>query len=363
MPNPDGSDTGQEWVEVRNAGSEAINLADWTVANKSKPGPTIVETINLNPDELFVLHSAYLPASLGNSHDTIRLIDPEGHEADAVAYAEAPSGQSYSLIDNAWQWTVATTPGETNILEKPTKNDTSSTTTKKAVSRISLTGTVVALPGTFSSQYFYLQPAGSPLLYQIYNSKKLFPQLTVGQTISVSGETSSAAAEPRVKTAVAEDIHNIKEVTSLPEQAINTSADIKNPPHPRMARIEGEITSKKSPRLIVTDETGDTEVYLAKGSGLSVTAFAVGDKVSVTGITQLDGTAIRLMPRMESDIAIINPPSGPENSADTNTVKQVLGAAQPKSKKQLLYYVLFGATLLLLGGGFILWKAGILRKK
>ncbi len=363
MPNPAGSDTGQEWVEVRNAGSEAINLAGWTIANKSKSGPTIVEAISLEPNELFIFHSEYLPGSLGNSQDTIRLIDPEGREADAAAYAAAPSGQSYSLIDNTWQWTVAATPGEDNILEKPTKNNASSTTAKKAVSRISLTGTVVALPGTFSSQYFYLQPTGSPLLYQVYNSKKLFPQLTVGQTISVSGETSSTAAGPRLKTAVAEDIHIMEEATSLPEQAINTSADIKNPPHPRLARIEGEITSKKSPRLIVTDETGDTEVYLAKGSGLSVTAFAVGDKVSVTGITQLDGTAIRLMPRMESDFAIINPPSGPENSADTNMVKQVLEAPQPKPKKQLLYYVLFGAALLLLGGGFIIWKAGFLRKE
>lgn len=358
MPNPEGSDQGQEWVEVINAGQAPIALDGWTVANKGKPGQAITSGIQLEPGELFVFSPELLPPNLGNTRDSLSLRDPEGKIADTLSYQKAPSGESYMLSNGTWHWTSQPTPGEANILAAK-KAETAKT--KKAAARQTLKGTVAALPGTFSSQYFYLQ-SDSPLLYQVYNSRKLFPELRLGQKIIVSGELSTTVQGPRLKTATAADVTVNGDGTAA-ELPLSSAAELKNPPHPRVARIEGEITSKKSPRLIVTDQSGDTEVYLAKGSGLSVSAFEIGDLVTVSGLTQPDGTSLRLMPRSSSDIIIRNAASGPETTVQSAALQQSFAGSARSGKKPLLTYIGLGALLALAAAGYGIWKSGILNKK
>lgn len=180
LPNPEGSDAGQEWVEIINSDTEPINLKGWSISNKSEAGKEIDGDITLEPGEFFVFDAALLPPSLGNSQDTVRLLDDEKRETSSISYTKAPDGKAYAAVKGSWQWTSSPTPGEANIasaLAKGTGNSAVNTAkTSLSKSLQNLNGTVIAVPGTFSSQYFYMQATGSPLLYQIYSSKKTFSQ-------------------------------------------------------------------------------------------------------------------------------------------------------------------------------------------
>ncbi len=103
LPNPDGSDGGQEWVEFFNAGETAIELDGWRVETFGSswsekyafPTGTILE-----PGEFFLLAEEDVPSevaddyttlSLGNAStgfDGIRLLDCPGEIQDVLFYGK-----------------------------------------------------------------------------------------------------------------------------------------------------------------------------------------------------------------------------------------------------------------------------------
>ena len=125
LPNPDGSDSKKEWIELTNIGEADVSLGNWTIDDSedgSKPY-TIPNTITLKRNESIVIESKDSKLSLGNKEDSIRLFDYKGSSIDEVLYEEAPSGQSYSRIfieqeDQSiveeWIWTNEPTPQQRN---------------------------------------------------------------------------------------------------------------------------------------------------------------------------------------------------------------------------------------------------------
>lgn len=257
-------------------------MKNWRIANKTKKGPLISEDIILKPQGFSIIPAKFLP-TLGNSQETIKLLNQSEKIVDQISYDTAPEFQSYSLLNNDWQWTKLTTPGKANIagLNQETKNSGSIMVNPSDPSQVIITGIVVTLPAMFSTQYFLVKTSDSENLFQIYSSKKLFPKLTIGQQITASGEISDIETGQRLKINAAEDIRIIGE-SVLTEPIISNTQEVIQPPHPRLVRVEGEITSKKSPRLTLTDAKGDIEINLAKGTGLSISSYAIGDKLMIT---------------------------------------------------------------------------------
>jgi len=355
-PNPPGKDDGQEWIEVYNNGSENVSLKNWRISNKSKKGPLISDDIIIKPQTLSIIPARFLP-TLGNSQEVLKLLDPNEQVVDQVSYDTAPEAQSYSLINGEWQWVKLISPALENRANPELTNSISTgiTLNPNDPSQTIITGVVLTLPGMFSTQYFLVKPNDSEMLFQIYSSKKLFPELKIGQEIIASGEISVIETGQRLKISVAEDIKILGE-SVLTEPAISTSEDIKQPPHPRLVRIQGEITSKKSPRLIVTDDKGDIEVYLAKATGLSITQFAVGDKIIITGIAEMSGSSLRVMPRAETDISFLNKDTGPDSTTSAEELSNNLSTSQRDNKKSLFMYLIIGGVGLAGVAGFLFWK-------
>lgn len=353
LPNPSGKDEGLEWLEISNTGNVPVSLVGWRIATKSKKGPLITIDLTIEAQGLLVLPKEFTP-TLGNSNETIQLLAADGTVVDSITYDTAPENRSYAAIDNHWEWTTQLTPADDNVIKD--ESGTVKSTAKKTVdAKTAVTGMVATLPGTFSTQYFYLKPDNSEILLQIYNSKKLFPNLKLNQTVSINGEQSTIASGPRLKTAEASDITITGEGVA-PELTVSNSSTLKQGSYPRLIKIEGEVTSKKSPRLIVTDAQGDNEVYLAKGSSLTVSRFNLGDKLTVTGILELSGTAPRVMPRSENDIVFLNAAPGPESSTTADKVSEALTSQPRDNEKQTLTYLILGAVLLLGAGGYGIWK-------
>lgn len=125
LPNPEGSDSKKEWIEITNIGETDVNLGNWTIDDSedgSKPY-TIPNTIIIKSGESLIIESKESKLSLGNKEDSIRLFDFEGTSIDELLYEEAPSGQSYSRIfieqedgskKEQWIWMNEQTPGQAN---------------------------------------------------------------------------------------------------------------------------------------------------------------------------------------------------------------------------------------------------------
>ncbi|MFT4979377.1 MAG: hypothetical protein ACI8S6_005287 [Myxococcota bacterium] len=105
LPNPSGSDGGNEWMEIVNTGSESVALDDWSIQTGASswntkftfPPETIIE-----PGAYLVIADDEVPAegvdlysstnlSLGNAStglDGVRLLDCPGDVADTLLYGD-----------------------------------------------------------------------------------------------------------------------------------------------------------------------------------------------------------------------------------------------------------------------------------
>ncbi len=115
LPNPDGSDNEQEFIEIYNDDDRDVDLAGWTLTDSSTDyvfGQQI-----LTAGKYLAVDRPISKISLNNSAEEIKLISPDGQKVISAGFEDsAVSGSSWSLVDNNWSWTTTPTPNEKNIL-------------------------------------------------------------------------------------------------------------------------------------------------------------------------------------------------------------------------------------------------------
>ena len=200
--------------------------------------------------------------------------------------------------------------------------------------RVKVEGVVAVLPNIFSSQYFYIVGSGG---VQVYNYKKEFPALQVGDTVSVSGEISTVSGEQRIKTSSKDDIKIIKN-DKAPKPEILACENVNEEAVGSLVSVAGEVTEKKGYTVFLDDGTNEAQIYLKKNTGLSSGDFTEGDKIEVRGIVSQSGTNLRIMPRSRDDIV-----------KQSNSNNEILGevassgewqlAARDKNKEVLKYFL------------------------
>jgi len=114
LPSPEGPDAEEEWIELFNENDFKVNLKDWTIEDKE--GRTKTFTINkeVPAKGYIILLRPETGITLNNSGDALELKNPNGKVTDSVNYGKSPVGESYSKIDNNWNWTPILTPGSKN---------------------------------------------------------------------------------------------------------------------------------------------------------------------------------------------------------------------------------------------------------
>lgn len=103
LPNPEGSDTDTEWIEIYNMGTENVDLGNWSLDDEEEgsspyvfPAGTTIEA-----QDFLVVYRSDSGLSLNNDADQVRLFDFEGTLKDSVTYESSPEGQSYARIELA----------------------------------------------------------------------------------------------------------------------------------------------------------------------------------------------------------------------------------------------------------------------
>lgn len=369
FPNPDGEDTGKEWIEIKNQSVDMINLLNWRIEN-SNGKYKIENDAWIDSDNFYLLANMASSLALKNSDDAIMLYNDIDELADQVEYAGAMQGKTYARGANEnWFWTSIETPAEENIitvaeaeeeimsaaLSAVGKTDNCIETTLEKVreldlgSIVKIKGTVAVEPGILGAQIFYI--VGSPGM-QIYNYKKDFPELKIGDYIEIVGELSQTQGELRIKTQGKNAI-KINERKPAPE-ALSVHCDqVDDEMSGYLIAVTGEITGKKSSTVYIDDGNDEIQVYIKKNTGISTKDLTVGRKASITGILSKTQTGARLMPRYPQDIVLLDSvsDSGPRVLGEIEQ-KQEWDLAERDKKAELLKYFLIiasGAVVVLSG--------------
>lgn len=118
LPNPAGSDTGNEFIELRNPNLHDVNLAGyalWVGPNFEKNYQ--LPSTNIGAGQYMSFTSAELGFTFVNSSSRAKLVAPAGNMvAESAPYLNPADGESWALINGAWQFTNQLTPGAVNVV-------------------------------------------------------------------------------------------------------------------------------------------------------------------------------------------------------------------------------------------------------
>ena len=387
LPNPYGSDGDEEWIEIYNNGLGEVSLDGWTIDDGeggSKPY-AFQENILVGSNQYYLINREDSKIGLNNNGDSARLFDSLDELVAEVQYERSFEGESYSRGENGeWFWTEVLTPGfdneESRIkteefynqnqiwvdpiaeldIQKNSKEfiQTDLEKIKESIAGdlVIVNGVVAVKPGILGSQYFYI--VGSPGV-QIYNYKKDFPNLRIGDYIEVSGEVAISGEEMRIKTKLQEDI-KIIEHREEPEAKIITSEAVNENAVGQLIKITGEVVERKGSSIYFDDGVGEVLVYIKSGIGVSAKSIEEGGNYVITGIVSHAKSGVRIMPRAKDDIIKKDAESGKEKQKMPGQISDSdnLIIAQRDKKLKLFQYLLTisGGTIAVLGGLLVKMK-------
>jgi hypothetical protein len=122
VPNPDGSDEENEWIEIYNAGETEVNLSGWKLRDASE------KEYNFKDEKIavggyLVLNRPQTKITINNDAETLSLISPKGDVVSQIQYSGG-SKEGYSFAryaKNDWRWTNLITLGKVNEFSQENK--------------------------------------------------------------------------------------------------------------------------------------------------------------------------------------------------------------------------------------------------
>ncbi|MDP2631971.1 MAG: lamin tail domain-containing protein [Candidatus Uhrbacteria bacterium] len=225
---------------------------------------------------------------------------------------ESPSVSSSKSNSTAKNANVSNEPTTHSVIAVATstatkaKTTTKTPTSRKADAKTTMTGTITATPGTFGNQIAFMDGIE---LYFYYAD---WPELEVGDIVSVVGTLSESRGEERIKLSAQSDI------TVTGHQEINprdsTIDELANALEGELVTIHGNVLERDGTKLTVKDDSGQVAVIAYDGTGISWYEIT-SNEVRITGVVRhIDGSP-RVYPRSSADIQQIAQTAVAEESA------------------------------------------------
>lgn len=334
LPNPAGSDTAGEFIELKNTGSAAVDLAGWQLddAEGGSAPYTIPSGVSLTAGAVRSFPRSQTKIALNNDGDTVRLINPAGAVASSFAYAvTVPEGQSYNRTA-AGEFFLSTTvtAGAENVITEPAEEEeededeeeedsTASGTSaagrvagssvaavaladireEEVGTQVETTGVVSAPPGVLGEKVLYL--AGSGI--QVYFYQEAFPKLALGDRVTVRGELGTSLGEWRLKLKSVSDITKSGEAAK-PEPHRAATGEIDESWEGALVIVEGSVSSTSGDTFYVDDGSGEVKVFIKKSTKIDKPKMSAGTDVTITGIVSRTNAGYRILPRFQEDVRL-----------------------------------------------------------
>jgi len=118
LPNPSGTDTGKEFIELYNDSDRVVSLGGYALrfGKTSYKWYTPPLGLTIQPYGYVVFSDTEMGISLTNSSSVVQLVYNQQPVGEPVEYLDAKDDQSWSLIEGVWQYTKLSTPGAKNQL-------------------------------------------------------------------------------------------------------------------------------------------------------------------------------------------------------------------------------------------------------
>ena len=316
-----------EWIELSNQALTDVNLAGYTISDaniEKKFGtvdydPDVLDNFSVPAQGFLLLKKINKDFSFTINDDSEKIVlRYEGDIVDQFSYGTIDSikqeysspvkGKSYSYFETGWKLSTPT-PGETNIVPDDIVDNQNIEPMSIEEARslengeeVTIEGTVTALPGVLSSQYFYIQDGTGGI--QIYCYGKIFPNMAVGDSISVTGELSETSNERRVKISGADKIIILNHTEPLTPMEITTS-EIGEESEGEFVKTAGIVTETSGDTFYISDGIKEIKVIIRSTTGIDKPKMKKGDQVEVMGIVSQYKDEYRILPIDQDDVKIV----------------------------------------------------------
>lgn len=311
LPDPEGDDAAGEFIELYNSGDSDVDLKNWKIGDNTIKRYVFLSDTIIEAGNYKVVYYSASRIVLNNTSDVVRLFQPDGNLLEEVKYDKSKTGFSYNRINGDWKWSSKLTPGAKNIieeledeeeekLEEETKKLSISDAKKQEKgTKVKIEGIVSVPPGVFSDKIFYLSGSGIQI-YCYYG----FPDLKIGDKVSVIGTLSEYYNELRIKMTGDSDI-NILGGEKEPEPHKIKTGEVNEDLEGSLVEVGGTITRSAGSSFYINDGSGETRIYIDKDTGIVKPTTKKGDYVSIIGVVSETSVGYRVLPRFQSDLKIV----------------------------------------------------------
>jgi PKD repeat protein len=234
------------------------------------------------------------------------------------------------------------------------------TTTNNSLLKIN--AIVVTPPGLFGAQWFYAMPLddsnkSTNTAIQIYNNKKEFPTLKIGDLIEVQGELYAITDDMRLKTKALEDITVIEHDNILIEKTVAIGDLNKNLAN-ELISVSGKVSRQQGNNIILSDGAKELLIELKPNTKLRAKDFTPESSYQITGILKQASDQLKLWPRGSDDIILLGTSQvlGEKIESSSTTPTATINFVSGKGKEKTLEYLLITALGLIVGLSVLLFK-------
>lgn len=309
-PNTSGKDETEEFIELENVGDAAVDLAGWQLSDASGKTFAAKTGTSVAPHAFLALSRDVTKLTLNNDDDSVTLTAPDGTVVDTRSYAKAKKGSSLVLVSAEWVWSGTPTPNEPNHVPTDAPAPVAAASgnggsLSAGTVRHAVEGTVLVAPGVLSSQTFYVATDDGGT--QVYKYDGDFPELNEGDVVRISGTTTTARGEERLKVSKTDSIT----VIGSGEPVVAEDADIANLTERdvgKLVRVRATVVTRSGDKVTVEDGASQLTVRVADGTGIDLATLARGTKYRITGILSSASGKLALLPRSPADIELVEDP-------------------------------------------------------
>lgn len=331
LPDPTGTDTDAEFIEIYNSSSVAVDLSSWQLddAEGGSTPYTIPVGTSIRSGGYVAFFRSESKIALNNDGDSARLLAPDKSVKAFATYGkEATESESFNNQNGIYVLSTTSTPGQPNIITEPVTEDkedsddektNTTTTTKKGkvagevIKTIVLAdirseekdtwvqteGIVSAPLNLLGKNMFYLAGSGIQVLVPEGN----YAGLTVGKKVKLTGQVSSYFGEARLKVANASDLVTGAEVEPPAPHQIETG-EIGEETEGWLVTIFGKVTQTSGATFYVDDGSGEAKIYIKESTNITKPKMKKDTEVTITGIVSRTSSGYRLLPRFQDDVRL-----------------------------------------------------------
>ena len=123
MPNPEGSDSTNEWIELYNPYEESITLNGLYLDDSDGGSSPYALSGALAPESYLLIYVTESKLTLNNDSDHVRLLGVNDEILWDVVYSNPKEGESYAAFGSSHEWTQEPTPGSENRRSSSAEED------------------------------------------------------------------------------------------------------------------------------------------------------------------------------------------------------------------------------------------------